>query len=333
MCKVTIAMPVYNVERYVERALKSALNQTFNDIDYLIIDDKGTDGSMDIVQQVINTHPRGKSVRIVDHIINRGTGATKNTAIDETDSSFLYFMDSDDEITPDCIEKLYNLAITSNADFVASSVVRYAENGERSLIQYQDMTLKTNSDLINYQISGIYTPIIVPTWNKMFRTDFLRSNNIRCIPHQKGEDDIFTFQVLYWAQICVLYSGCTYLNYQNASSFTGKMRVAGISPMVADELLEIVFYQIEYISAHPMHASVDIFKQMVLGKMIGGCNMIIDSKVIPIRKKVQYIKHLWRMNKKLSTQKLSSLKRVFLASRVLPGYLLYFQFYILKKIR
>lgn len=333
MCKVTIAMPVYNVERYVERALKSALNQTFNDIDYLIIDDKGTDGSMDIVQQVINSHPRGKSVRIVDHIINRGTGATKNTTIDETDSCFLYFMDSDDEITPDCIEKLYNLAITSNADFVASSVIRFSENGERILIQYPDMTLRTNLDLINYQISGKYMPIIIPTWNKLFRIDFLRRNNIRCIPHQKGEDDIFSFQVLYWAQKCVLHSGFTYMNYQNASSFTGKIRVAGITPMVADEFVEIITYQVEYVNAYPQHSSVNIFKKMVLRKIIGACNMIIDSKVIPIRKKRQYVKLLWGMNKKLSIPKLSSLKRFFLASRVLPGYLLYIQFYILKKIR
>lgn len=58
--KVTLAMPVYNVEKYVERALLSALNQTFDSIEFLIVDDKGTDRSMEIVSEIVSTHPRGK---------------------------------------------------------------------------------------------------------------------------------------------------------------------------------------------------------------------------------------------------------------------------------
>ena len=75
--KVTLAMPVYNVEKYVERALLSALNQTFDSIEFLIVDDKGTDRSMEIVSEIVSTHPRGKDVRIIDHVVNQGTGATK----------------------------------------------------------------------------------------------------------------------------------------------------------------------------------------------------------------------------------------------------------------
>ncbi|MFK2656934.1 glycosyltransferase family 2 protein [Bacteroides fragilis] len=70
-------MPVYNVEKYIERALLSALNQTFESIEYLVIDDKGQDESMNIVRRIVTKHPRGKYVRIIDHGENRGTGATK----------------------------------------------------------------------------------------------------------------------------------------------------------------------------------------------------------------------------------------------------------------
>lgn len=88
--KVTLAMPVYNVEKYVERALLSALNQTFDSIEFLIVDDKGTDRSMEIVSEIVSTHPRGKDVRIIDHVVNQGTGATKNSAIREAKGEYLF---------------------------------------------------------------------------------------------------------------------------------------------------------------------------------------------------------------------------------------------------
>ena len=104
--KVTLAMPVYNVEKYVERALLSALNQTFDSIEFLIVDDKGTDRSMEIVSEIVSTHPRGKDVRIIDHVVNQGTGATKNSAIREAKGEYLFFMDSDDCLSRDCILSL-----------------------------------------------------------------------------------------------------------------------------------------------------------------------------------------------------------------------------------
>ena len=66
MYKVTLSMPIYNVAPYVERALLSALNQTFESIEFLLVDDRGTDNSMDIVRRIIKDHPRGKDVRIID---------------------------------------------------------------------------------------------------------------------------------------------------------------------------------------------------------------------------------------------------------------------------
>ena len=94
MYKVTLSMPIYNVAPYVERALLSALNQTFESIEFLLVDDRGTDNSMDIVRRIIKDHPRGKDVRIIEHPHNIGLGATRNTAIDNAQGEYLFFMDS-----------------------------------------------------------------------------------------------------------------------------------------------------------------------------------------------------------------------------------------------
>ena len=75
-------MPIYNVEKYIERALLSALNQTYQDLEILIVDDLGHDNSMNIVHQLKSTHPRGNCIRIITHKKNLGLGGTRSTAIE-----------------------------------------------------------------------------------------------------------------------------------------------------------------------------------------------------------------------------------------------------------
>ena len=122
MCLITLSMPIYNVEKYVERALISALNQTYQELEVLIVDDLGHDKSMEIVHLIKKTHIRGNCIRIITHQKNIGLGGTRNTAIEHARGKYLYFMDSDDAITPDCIESLYNIISKEKVDFVAAGV-------------------------------------------------------------------------------------------------------------------------------------------------------------------------------------------------------------------
>jgi glycosyltransferase involved in cell wall biosynthesis len=126
---VTLTMPVYNVAPYIEKSLLSALDQTYEEIEFIVVDDKGTDNSMEIVRKVIDNHPRGKAVKIIEHPINIGLGAGRNSAIDNALGEYIFFMDSDDEITPDCIQKLYDEMQRSDVDFVQGSMINlYPDN-------------------------------------------------------------------------------------------------------------------------------------------------------------------------------------------------------------
>ena len=89
---VTLAMPVYNVSKFVEKSLLSALNQTYRNIEFLIVDDCSTDNSMDIVRQTVNAHKRSADVRIIHHPGNQGLGDTRNTAIKEAKGEYIYFI-------------------------------------------------------------------------------------------------------------------------------------------------------------------------------------------------------------------------------------------------
>lgn len=216
--QVTLAMPVYNVEKYVEKALLSALDQTFPNIEYLIIDDKGQDNSMGIVKKIISEHPRGKDVRIIDHIINQGTGATKNSAIKEAQCEYIFFMDSDDEITPNCIELLYNKIIQENTDLVIGNYIRTDCSSKKIISQTNLPNTTIRKEYALSYLDGFY----VQTWNKLYKKSILK--DIKCIPHHRNEDIWFSFQLTLKAQSVAVVPQITYNYIERANSIvTQKM--------------------------------------------------------------------------------------------------------------
>ena len=203
--EVTLSMPIYNVASYVERALLSALNQTFESIEFLLVDDRGIDNSMEIVHTIISGHPREKDIRIIEHKKNIGLGATRNTAIDNAKGRYLFFMDSDDEITSDCIDIMYSKIVKNNVDFVAGSYNVINCVGEvEEIMKYNDCFLY-DSNIISLYIKDrqkIFTPI----WNKLYSIDFLRRNKVYCIPYCLNEDILFLLHVMLKASSCILIS-------------------------------------------------------------------------------------------------------------------------------
>ena len=121
--KVTVGMPVYGVEKYIRKCMLSVLNQTFkDDIEILAIDDLGPDKSIDIIKELQESHPRGKNIRIITQPQNMGCWAARNRILEEAQGEYIFLLDSDDYISEDCIEKLYQQAIEHNAEAVYGSV-------------------------------------------------------------------------------------------------------------------------------------------------------------------------------------------------------------------
>ena len=104
--KVSIIIPVYNVSAYIEHSIKSVMNQTYRDIECILVNDKSTDDSVAIAEHLIADYTKPIQFRIINHEHNAGVAAARNTGVDAATGEYLYFLDSDDEITPDCIEKL-----------------------------------------------------------------------------------------------------------------------------------------------------------------------------------------------------------------------------------
>ncbi|MEG2341032.1 MAG: glycosyltransferase family 2 protein [Odoribacter sp.] len=122
MYKVSVIIPVYNVEKYVGYSLQSVLNQTYKNIEYIIVDDCSPDGSMDIIQEMLLKHPRQEDVLIVRHEKNRGLSAARNTGLGLAHGEFVFFMDSDDKLTTNCIELHVKALLKSGADFTVANM-------------------------------------------------------------------------------------------------------------------------------------------------------------------------------------------------------------------
>lgn len=123
MDKVSILVPVYNSSEYLKKCVESILNQTYENIELVLVDDGSTDSSRDIIEEFKNKDNRVKPV----FIENNGVANARNVAVDNATGEYFIYVDSDDWIEQDYIEKLYNLIIKENADIVVGNCVNYIE--------------------------------------------------------------------------------------------------------------------------------------------------------------------------------------------------------------
>lgn len=117
--KISMIIPIYNVEQYIWDCLQSVANQTMTEgVECVLVDDCGKDNSVNIANDFIQAYQGNIEFRLLHHEQNRGLSAARNSGIQVSKGEYLFFLDSDDEITPDCISMLYALAEKYHADMV-----------------------------------------------------------------------------------------------------------------------------------------------------------------------------------------------------------------------
>ena len=171
--KVSIVIPVYNVEKYLQRCIDSVLNQTFKDFELILIDDGSKDKSYEIMKKNAKSDKRIK----IYHQKNCGPAITRNNGIDYAKGKYVMFIDSDDFIDNDYIKKYYNAMISGKYDLVIGGYKKVDDK-------------KTN--FIRKLSDGIFSKYIVmgPVC-KMYRLSFLKDNNVYFLDTTASEDIYF----------------------------------------------------------------------------------------------------------------------------------------------
>lgn len=287
MYKVSIGIPVYNVAAYVERALLSALNQTLPDIEYIIVDDRGTDNSMDIVRRVISEHPRGKDVRIIEQEVNKGVGAARDTMIANATAPYLYFMDSDDEIPADALERLYGAVVASGGAQVVQADYEFVTATGRKPVVCGVAAWEGIEILKAYCSNSFY----VMVWNKLYDVDFLRSESIRFGDVRCHEDTFCSMQVACKAQrvVCVPY--VAYWYYDNAASISAASRCGRYDDTWYMGIKTILEKMRGFCASVTGEKRV-LLEQRILGLFYGYSRLLMQSSYFSIKRKRQYFGEL-----------------------------------------
>ena len=206
---VTIGIPVYQAERYLSKALESALAQTYPSIEFLLVDDGSTDGSLSIVEGFQKNHSRGAAIRLISHDHNLGVSAARNHIIEEASGICLYFMDADDVIAENTIALLMDNIQRYEAEIAFGSYDKIGTDGEREVYQYPELQLLGKDQLASFAYRK-YAGIQASACNYLVKTSLLRDHHHRFIDTDYWEDLAFTFDLVTFVSRAVLLPNITY---------------------------------------------------------------------------------------------------------------------------
>ena len=209
--EVTIGIPAYKAVDYIENTMESALNQTFDSVEYLVVDDCGNDGTIEVVERFQREHPRGKDIHILYNTQNLGVGKTRNMILEQAQGEFLFFLDSDDVIELDTIEKMVGVARQYQADVVYGSWIRVdiVRHSPSQHNYYPDLKLLKPGELAMYAFKN-YSSFRISVCNALFNLNFIRSNDLRFLDTIYWEDLAFTYELAPKVNRAVLLSDITY---------------------------------------------------------------------------------------------------------------------------
>ena len=218
--KISIIIPIYNVEPYIERCLKSIFIQenVEVDIECVIVDDCGQDNSMAIVHRILSDYLGNFSFIIVKHEKNRGLSAARNTGLEKSSGDYVMFVDSDDYLAPDSISYfLDNLRKYSDVDMVVGNV----NSDTRSFLSHSDVRepwLINDLDVLMQRM--LNQQINVCAWNKLVRRDLLVRNNILFVEGIIFEDMTWSYLLFSHLSSVLLLPKVTYMYEDNPNSIT-----------------------------------------------------------------------------------------------------------------
>lgn len=181
--KISICVPIYNVEKYIERCIRSLFVQTYKNIEYIFVDDCTQDGSIEILASLLRNNS-DKSVKILSHTFNRGLAAARNTAIEHATGEFIVHVDSDDWIEPNAIELLVKRQLETNADIVSCNAIAHYPKGRTELLI--EPKYETIDDMVMQTIQLTLDHVI---WRRLIRKSLYANNDIRAVEGVNiGED-------------------------------------------------------------------------------------------------------------------------------------------------
>ena len=190
--KISIVVPIYNVEEYIAECMQSVMRQTYKGpIECILVDGTGTDNSMSIAHEMVSEYDGSVEFRFVSDEYNKGLSGSRNTGIDAVTGDYIYFLDSDDYISDDCIETLvaplqrkeYDMVVGNLKEFGGKRLAYYNQQ-EREILGRDDILCEVCSQTL-----------YIMAWNKLISMNVIKNENLRFIENILHEDVPWAFEL------------------------------------------------------------------------------------------------------------------------------------------
>lgn len=194
---ISVIVPVYKAEKYINQCIESIVNQTYKNLEIILIDD----GSPDSCPQICDQWEfKDNRIKVI-HKQNEGVSKARNSGLEVCTGDLISFVDSDDFLEENMYEKLLQLFETDHADVVACQINRYEHN---SICPIKYFKYKNEYNNINYLKSLIKREIDSAPWNKLYTKKFI--SNSRFIPNKNNEDTLWLFYRFYDNDFKIIYT-------------------------------------------------------------------------------------------------------------------------------
>jgi len=216
--KVSLIIPVYNVEKYLKKCLDSATEQTLGEIEIIIVNDGSTDNSLSIICEY---EVRDNRIKVINQK-NSGVSAARNAGLSVASGEFIAFLDSDDWIDVSFLEKMYLAAKEQNADIAICNYASVVEGIDKMpSVKRNKADLLTSSEALKKIISE--SGIRSYTWDKLYKRSLFTKNNISYPSVKCYEDMATTFKLFYYANRIAMLKDCLYFYLQRKTSITKRI--------------------------------------------------------------------------------------------------------------
>ena len=194
---VSILVPVYGVEDYIERCSRSLFEQTYKNIEYIFVNDSTKDNSIDILCDIIKQYPQIKDkIKIINHERNIGLSGARITALKHSSGKYISWVDSDDYVEPDMIERMVKKVVETGADIVTCNTIVHYNGYEDKLITPQDI------DSMEMVLLMLQKKIPVSVWARLIKKELYTKYNIApLLGVNNGEDFQVMPRLVYYASI------------------------------------------------------------------------------------------------------------------------------------
>lgn len=219
---VTIVLPVYNVEKYLQRCLESVVNQTYSNLEIILVDD----GSPDNCPSICDDWAKKDSRIKVIHKENAGLGMARNTGIDNATGEYIFFLDSDDSVDSTLVEKCVASAKENNSQVVVFSRHNIYDDGRVVSRKVHVPTLLfDNKGIVNELLPSMFTYSMgfgVSAWSKMYRLDTFKSTGVRFRSEREivSEDAYFALEYYPKLNSVSVVTECLYNYYKRNDSLS-----------------------------------------------------------------------------------------------------------------